>query len=277
MKDIIRNVTDLKYLKWSKTRSSSGTAGTFLKSYEVKNGRKIYYKLSDYDPVKGIVGHECVNEIIAGRLMDLMGVEHLAYTLVHADIEIEGREYRTWLCRSEDFKSPGESKITLEEYYETQRLGKERPMEFCLRMGWAGYVSKMLVVDHIILNRDRHGANIEVLRDKRKKGIRLFPLFDQGLSLLCRVHEPDGLENYDVMEDKQVQSFVGGRSTRENLDLIPGSEWTGISLPERIDRDTFFEGLSGILDERYYDVIREMITGRIEYVRSIRDSRCINE
>ncbi len=277
MNDIIRDVTDLKYLKWAKTRSSSGTAGTFLKSYEVKNGRKIYYKLSDYDPVKGIVGHECVNEIIAGRLMDLMGIEHLAYTLIHADIEIDGRVHRTWLCGSEDFKAPGESKITLEEYYEAQRLTSESPMEFCIRMGWAGYISKMLVIDHLILNRDRHGANIEVLRERHKKQIRLSPLFDQGLSLVCRVHEPGELEGYDVTEDKQVQSFVGGRSTRENLDLIPGAEWAGISLPDGIEKDTFFEGLYGILDDRYYEVIREMITGRLEYVRSIRDSRRIDE
>ena len=32
----------------------------------------------------------------------------------------------------------------------------------------------MLAVDYIILNRDRHGANIEVLRNPKKKTIRLF-------------------------------------------------------------------------------------------------------
>ena len=32
-------------------------------------------------------------------------------------------------------------------------------------MGWEDYVYQMLIVDYLILNRDRHGANIEVLRN----------------------------------------------------------------------------------------------------------------
>lgn len=44
----------------------------------------------------------------------------------------------------------------------------------------------MLIVDFLILNRDRHGANIEVLRNSRK-----------------------------------VNNYIGSRSTWENLGLIP--------------------------------------------------------
>ena len=90
---IVMKTQDLTYLKWSHIRSSSGTAGTFLKSESSINGKKIYYKLSNFDPVNGVIGHECVNEIIVDRLLTLLGVEHLAYELIHADIEIEGRIY----------------------------------------------------------------------------------------------------------------------------------------------------------------------------------------
>ena len=277
MTDIIKEVQDLRYLKWSKMRSSSGTVGTFLKSYEVKNGRKIYYKLSDFDLLKGIVGHECVNEIIAGRLMDELGFSHLKYRLIHADIEIEGKTYRTWLCGSEDFKRPDESKITLEDYYVANKLDSEMPMDFCVRMGWSEYISQMLLIDYLILNRDRHGANIEVLRNRYRRQIRIAPLFDQGLSFVCRIHDVEELGNYDVMEDKPVQSFVGGRSSKDNLNLIPDSYWRDLSLPEEPDSKALFDGLNGILDDRYYEVIWKMIAGRMEYVRSIRDSRCIDE
>lgn len=277
MTNIIREVKDLRYLKWSKTRSSSGTAGTFLKSYEIKNGKKIYYKLSDFDLLKGIVGHECVNEIIAGRLMDELGISHLKYDLIHADIEIEGKEYRTWLCRSEDFKQRDESKIALEDYYLANKIGHEMPMEFCSRMGWDSFISEMLLIDYLILNRDRHGANVEVLRNKYKRQIRLAPLFDQGLSFVCRIHDPQGLEEYDVMEEKDVQSFVGGRNSKENLELIPDQWWKEFKLPDELGKDSLFYGLDGVLDDRYYDVIWQMITGRMEYVRSIRDSRCVHE
>ena len=49
---------DLTYLTWSKIRHSSGTAGSFLQAYEQIGYQKIYYKLSDYDLMKEIFGHE---------------------------------------------------------------------------------------------------------------------------------------------------------------------------------------------------------------------------
>ena len=61
---IIHELQDLKYLEWSLIRASSGTAGSFLKATADFEKPKKYYKLSNYDTVNGIVGHECINEII---------------------------------------------------------------------------------------------------------------------------------------------------------------------------------------------------------------------
>ena len=49
--------------------------------------------------------HECVNEIFVDRLLTLLGVEHLNYELINADIEIEGNIYNTYLCASDEWKS----------------------------------------------------------------------------------------------------------------------------------------------------------------------------
>ena len=114
--NIVMETQDLTYLKWSHIRSSSGTAGTFLKSESEIAGKKIYYKLSNFDSVNGVIGHECINEIIVDRLLTLLGVEHLPYELIHADIEVEGKLYNTFLCASEDFKKRGESKMALDDY-----------------------------------------------------------------------------------------------------------------------------------------------------------------
>ena len=132
---IINETQDLTYLKWSHIRSSSGTAGTFLKSESTLNGIKKYYKLSNFDPVKGVIGHECVNEIIVARLLTILGVEHLSYELINADIEIENKIYNTYLCASEDFKKRGESKIALDDYYRTNAKKGETHYEFCVREG----------------------------------------------------------------------------------------------------------------------------------------------
>ena len=106
---------DLTYLQWSHIRSSSGTACTFLKSQSNLEGRKTYYKLSNFDITKGVVCHECVNEIIVDRLLSILGVEHLGYNLIYADIEVEHNVYSTYLCSSLDFKKKGDSKIALDD------------------------------------------------------------------------------------------------------------------------------------------------------------------
>ncbi len=74
---------------------------TFLQ--ETIDGKKLYYKLSCFDSVHGITGHECVNELVTDRLLSILGIPHLHYRLLHGTGRIEGKEYETWLCASEDF------------------------------------------------------------------------------------------------------------------------------------------------------------------------------
>lgn len=143
--DLITKLQDLTYLTWAKTRNSSGTAGSFLKSYSEINGKKIYYKLSNYDSYRGIIGHECINELIIGRLLTVLGIEHLQYQLIHADIMLDGEVHRTYLCASDDFKRPGESKIALDTFYQVERLPGEKPFDFCIRYGWEAYITVCLL------------------------------------------------------------------------------------------------------------------------------------
>ena len=113
---IIHEKQDLTYLNWSKIRNSSGPAGSFLKASSELGGRKIYYKLSNYDNLRGVVGHESVNELIVDRLLTVLGIEHLHYQLIHADIRVNERIEDVFLCASDDFKQPGEDKTALDAY-----------------------------------------------------------------------------------------------------------------------------------------------------------------
>ena len=79
---------DLTYLSWSVYRNSSGTAGSFLKAYSELGARKTYYKLSNFDKARGVIGHECVNELIVDRLLTILGIPHLSYQLIHADVAV---------------------------------------------------------------------------------------------------------------------------------------------------------------------------------------------
>ena len=259
---LVKEKQDLTYLSWSVYRNSSGTAGSFLKSYSELGGKKVYYKLSNFDKVQGVIGHECVNELIVDRLLTILGIPHLPYQLIHADIMLEGEIHDVYLCASEDFKEKGESKIALDAYKEREAYPKESALDFCVRMGWEAYIYQMMVVDYLILNRDRHGANIEVLRNSRKKTLHLAPLFDHGLSLLCRCMNDSQVEAFDVMEDKLCNNFIGSRSTWENLKLIPAEKMPALNPLRESDREIIMEGLDGIISGTLQDKIWEMIWKR---------------
>ena len=259
---IVMQKQDLTRLSWAKARQSSGTAGSFLKSYDDLGSSKTYYKLSDYDSVRGIVGHECVNEIVVDRLLTILGVEHVGYQLIHADVAIGGKVFDTWLNASEDFKLPGESKVALDTYYELERAGSETPIEFCVRMGWAQQVWQSVVVDYLVLNRDRHGANLEVLRNPRARTLRLAPLFDHGLSLMFRARTDEQVVAFDVMADLPVQSFFGSHSARYNLELIPPEDLPRFRPLREADRAALLEGLEGITSPQWRQKAWEMIWQR---------------
>ncbi len=270
--DIEFKLQDMRHLLWARSRRSSGTAGSFLKSYDDSHGQKVYYKLSDYDALSGIVGHECVNEIIAQRLMDLFGIEHLRYRLIHALVKIDGHDYETYMCESDDFKGPYEAKVALEDYYDIRHEDKESPLDMVRRMGWEKAVCDMLFIDFLILNRDRHGANIEVLLNNRDKSVRLAPMFDQGCSFVFRCHDLKDLESFDVMADHKVQAFIGGNSAFDNIALVPKKHLRRYHAITDDDRKIVLAGIDKVLDKAYADRIWEMIMRRWQYVDDLRNT-----
>lgn len=270
MQQIVIDKQDMTYLMWSKVRNSSGTAGSFLKSYSDLGEKKLYYKLSNFDSQKGIVGHESVNEIIVDRLLTKLGVEHLNYRLIYVDIIVNEKKYETWICESEDFKKSGDSKIALDEYYELEHMDGETPMDFCCRMGWQEYIYEMLVVDYLIMNRDRHGANIEVLKNNFDKTIRLAPLFDHGLSLLYQCQTKEQIMQVDINQEKRVQCFFAdGGTTLEHLQMIPKGCYPKFQSLKESDRKDIFKDLDQVLDQELIDKIWEMIWTRWCYYESL--------
>jgi len=269
MEKLILEKQDLTYLRWSHIRSSSGTAGTFLKSQTTKNGVKKYYKLSNFDPVRGIIGHECINEVIIDRLLTILGVEHLSYELIYADIEIEDEKYETYLCASENFKERGESKVALDDFYRINHFPGESHYDFCVRNGWQNYIDTMLAVDFLILNRDRHGANIEVLRNARKHTFRIAPFFDHGLSLLYSCVNDAEAMSFDVMADKKCQNFIGEYSCLKNLELIQDKKKVFCGELKKSDMELIFQGLEGALSETFIQKTWEMIYQRYAYYESL--------
>lgn len=271
MDDMILEKKDMRHLEWAARKLSPGTPGCFLKAYEQAGEDRVYYKLSNYDSYRGVFGHESVNELIVSRVLDVLGIPHVAYRLIHAEIVIDGKETETWISFSENFRKAKEEKNPFDVYYDMCRNQDESPMDFAVRMGWARYIYRMFCVDFLIANRDRHGSNLEVLRNVEDGEVRLAPLFDQGVSLLFSTYgDEKQIRSFDVMKDFTVNNFIGSRSLLFNLSLIPAGFDLRISALREKDRSYVMRDLDSVLSRAHIEKIWEMIWKRWCYFEEIR-------
>lgn len=273
IKSIYMNCIDLKRLKWGKSRNSFGTPGSFLKAYEIRNNKKVYYKLSNYDTQNGIIGHECINEIIVDRLLNILCIDHLSYKLLFAEIDINSILYKTYLCSSEDFKDKNEIKMPIDDYYELNKQDNETRLEFANRIGYIDYVYLMFVVDFIIINRDRHGANIEILKNTKNNSIRLSPLFDHGMSLIFSCKDDNEIKKFNILEDRKVQSYFGNDSLFDNLKLIPTRKLPKIKHLSLEDKEYIFKDIDHIMSKIWIEKVWNLLNERINYYEHYRNKR----
>ena len=268
MNDVITKLQDLRGLNWSERANTSGTAGCFLKSREQTGAGVWYYKLSCYDSYRGIYGHECANEIVASRLMSILGINHLEYRLLHARICIAGKEYETWLNRSRSFRKEGERKQALDTFYDLNKLPGEHPLDLCKRFGWENEIKKIMLVDYLIANRDRHGANIEVLQSL-DGSLRLAPVFDSGLSFVFSCYgDTQRVRQFNALEDVNANNYLGTRSLEENLWRFVGGKLGTRALKPQ-DIATLFYGLNSVLSPCHIEKMAEIIQKRWEVYEAL--------
>ena len=272
MAKIILKQKDLRNLKWTNIRSSSGTNGMLLKAYDITKKGKVYYKISCFNSADGFTGHECINELIVDRLLNILKIDHLDYTLVNSKILIEEKEYDTYICFSNDFKNKDERKIPFDVFYKTNKLNNESIEDFFKRNGWEKYLYSMILVDYIIMNRDRHGANCEILKSKYGN-IRVAPLYDHGISLLFSCHTKREIEEFDVLRDYPAQTILNTKSTKENLNIIPKEFFQNLNKLTYSDKDEIMNDLHYIITKEHADKIWQMIWERWCYCENLFSER----
>lgn len=264
--DIIKqSPVDLRELTWSRSVGSLASDGVFLKADKIINGITYYLKLSNYDSFRGIFGHEAVNELIACRLGKLLGFPVVEGELIKSFVTIDGKEHFAYVFIAKSYRTT-QSRDSFENYYFSYRLSNEEsPLDFCKRCNWGTQIYKMFIFDYLIINRDRHGANLEVLKNS---DIFLSPFFDNGLSFVCSYTDGIGLDTFSVLYDKPVNNFIGSRSLEKNLSFI--DEKIVFNKLKESDKLVLFAGLKGILAEEYFDKIWEIIWRREQNVKIFR-------
>ena len=128
----------------------------------------------------------------------------------------------------------------------------------------------MIVVDFLIINRDRHGANIEIIERKNSDRKEPAPLFDHGFSLICSCKDENDAETFDAMADLPVQSFIGSRSLFRNLELIPKDRLPVFRRLDSSDKDYLLKDMGQCLSVSYLEKIWEIIWQRWNYYETLR-------
>lgn len=146
-------------------------------------------------------------------------------------------------------------------------------LKICKNIGYEDEFRRMILIDSIVFNQDRHLGNFGFLVDNRTFEIKAFaPLFDYNISMLCNalLQDIDTVETFHKYEDEfQLGHKLGGRFsevgkailTPELKELIPRN----IEFPyhdkynldeTRIERlvDIMEEILRDITDLHYYRV-----------------------
>ena len=91
---------------------------------------------------------------------------------------------------------------------------------------------------------------------------RFAPLFDHGLSFICRVLDESLIDKVDVLEDKRTNSFLGSASTYENLLKLSKDELPKVNKLEKTDKEYIFYNLEKVISKKRIDKIWEMIWKR---------------
>lgn len=255
-------LVDLTRCSWGTTHNGGTSYGCYYKTSLVENGKKYYYKCSNFYVGQGYFGDESINEVICSRFLSKLGFNCLKYTLVYARVKINGREYNTYVCKSENFFKEYDSRVTLENLHSMFNCSVD---QLITSIGIWSDIKKMLIADFLTLQRDRHGGNIELLNKGKK--YELSSLFDNGLGLLAPYPSASGVDisGFDVLADYPVNNYIGTRSLYQNLKYIDAP--VRVNKLCKTDKKAIFYGLNGILPKEYIDVIWKLLVYRYAYLR----------
>ncbi len=260
-------MVDLRHVDWNIGVGGSSD-GMLPKAVIEKDNEKYYLKLSSYNVAFGIYGIESITEMVAYRIGRCLGVDCLEYGLLEGIVSLDNKDLNAYVSVSKDFKK-GRLTISLERYFTNRENIDETTIEFIRRLKIQESIYKMFVFDYIIMNKDRHGKNIEVFLDTGKQT----PLFDNSFSLF-NTYEDSKLSNTLEYDDNmRVNNFVGYQNLKDNLGLIDCE----IEMRElkKEDQDYIFKDLEEVLSRTRRDIIWNNVYNRYEDIRRVSNEKLL--
>lgn len=226
--------------------SPDNTSDGFLKKrWKIIDGKRCLIK-GGSNPFR----QQPFNEVIATKIMERLGIPHVPYTLIW------NNEAPYSVC--EDFANENTELIPAWRIMMTQTKSNSTSVyqhfvKCCEDLGVtdvAPFLDRMITLDYIIANEDRHFNNFGLLRNAETlEWLGMAPIYDSGSSL-----------GYDklptqIRSEKDVGCKPFKNHHTEQLQLVTSFEWLDLSKLSDIE-DIIRETLALDADETYIDEYR---------------------
>ena len=203
------------------------TDGQLPKRWMIRNGKRCLVKGGSLPYFQ-----QPYNEAIASVVMKRLGIRHVPYSLTWED----GQPYS--IC--EDIASPNAEMVSAWYVLQTQKRSNSTSLHqhylgCCRALGIESIqedIDRMIVLDYIIANEDRHLNNFGLLRDANTlEWIGTTPVYDSGTSLWYD-RPADRISPRNVPECKPFR-----KRQEDQLELVSSFRWFDASALDWIAED----------------------------------------
>jgi len=207
--------------------------GSLRKKWVLSGNERYLLKSSRYDEMQ-----EPFNEVIASKIMDVLGIDHVQYEL--ARNESDNMPLSICKCmvdRNTEFIT---AQTVMDMELKNNRNEYARFIEICGKNGIKDakkHADEMIILDCIVGNTDRHTGNFGIIRNADTlEWIRTVPIFDNGNSL-C--HDIKKIDDITKNIDSDCRWFP--ESNFEKLRYIDFPEWYSASSGKKISTIVYNE------------------------------------
>lgn len=234
--------------------------GWLKKRWKIFNGERILIK-GGSNPFQ----QEPFNEVIASKYMKKLGIDCVSYDIVWQD----GYPYS--ICR--DFISKDTELISANHLMKIKKKSNNENtyqhfVSCCKEVGLDAvpFLDRMLTVDFIIANEDRHFNNFGLIRNAETlEFVGFAPIYDSGTSLCYNRNE----RQFNRYESKPFhKEFIKQAALIKNLDWLDADKAASI-------QDDIKEVLSASVDNGFMtkdrvSQLKDFIGTKVEYVLSLK-------
>lgn len=235
------------------------TDGWLKKRWLIFDGKRYLLKGGS-----GATCQEPYNEVLASRICERLGIPHVAYTLM-TDPDLEKMDAFPYsMC--EDFITPDTELISAWYIMQTEKKPNHisvyrHYLNCCEKLGIPGVreaVDRMIVLDYLIANEDRHQNNFGIIRRADTlEYIEAAPIYDSGTSLWF--DRPTAM----IYAGTKAICKPFKKSHEEQIKLVTDFTWLDFSALAGIDEE-FKEIVEGsmFVDEARCNALCKALKGR---------------